>query len=74
MCVEHNNNVCDIFKEKSKDYVFVRYYEVMREEKVLFYSVEKNLKCIQLVWERYINRTDGQGVGNEYALCPLAAV
>lgn len=40
LCVEQVN-VCDICKNKSNYYVFVRYYEVLWEDKVPFDWLEK---------------------------------
>lgn len=60
--------------DKSKDYVFVRYDEELREYKVPFASVEKKLNCMRLVREKYESKNDVKVVGIEYAICPLEAV
>lgn len=66
--MQKNVNVCDICTDKSKDYVLVRYYELLVEDKVPFDSLNKKLDCIHVTLESYGSSNDGKGAENEYAL------
>ena len=74
LCVDHNASGCDICNAEDRDYVFVRYYELLGKDKVPMDAVDQKLNCVRLIWERYGHRDGEKGLGNEYALCPLDSV
>lgn len=51
--------------------MFVRFQDVVTNDKVPSDAVYQKINCVRFIWERYGEKNGKEGVGNEYSLCQL---